>query len=329
MNLSVEDIAAGLKAGKIRALSRAITMAESTHPSQRAVITSLLERLKNANCDSIRLGISGPPGVGKSTFIEAFGREILNKFDKIAILAVDPSSSINHGSILADKTRMPTLAADPRAFIRPSPSGQTLGGVTRSTREAIALCEAAGYDIILIETVGVGQSEVSVESMVDCFVTLHLPNSGDDLQGMKKGILELSDMIVVTKADEAKPTHTTRAIADLKAAIQLVHGTSGRNRIPVLSCSSLEKKGIDTILETILQMITDHRKDGTFARRRIMQNVRWFEESLIGGMIDKLQEIGDFRQYRSLLIEKIKHSETMPSVALNDILNHIKIEFKS
>ena len=205
----LHDIAAGVRAGNIRSLAKAITLVESRNLDHSRAATALLDELLPATGNSVRVGISGVPGVGKSTFIEAFGRTLTSRGHKVAVLAVDPTSQISGGSILGDKTRMEELARDPNAFIRPSPSGDTLGGVARKTRETMLICEAAGYDVIIVETVGVGQSEITVASMVDFFLLLQLPGAGDELQGIKKGVMEIADAIVINKAEGDNRANST------------------------------------------------------------------------------------------------------------------------
>ena len=199
--IKINDIVAGVKTGNIRSLAKAITLVESRSPDHSLAATTLLDELLPASGNSIRIGISGVPGVGKSTFIEAFGLHLTALGHKVAVLAVDPSSQLSGGSILGDKTRMEELSRDPRAFIRPSPAGDTLGGVARKTRETMLVCEAAGYDVIIVETVGVGQSEITVASMVDFFLLLQLPNAGDELQGIKRGVMEIADAILINKSE--------------------------------------------------------------------------------------------------------------------------------
>ncbi|MBX3284786.1 MAG: methylmalonyl Co-A mutase-associated GTPase MeaB, partial [Actinobacteria bacterium] len=218
----VEELAGAVVAGDRRALARAITLVESTRADHRSQAAALLDEVLPRSGGAVRVGISGPPGVGKSTFIEAVGSHVTGAGHRLAVLAVDPSSSRSGGSILGDKTRMETLARNPQAFIRPSPSGGELGGVARRTREAMLLCEAAGFDVVVVETVGVGQSELAVADLVDLFVLLASPSGGDDLQGIKRGIMELADLVVVTKADGDLATSANHAAADLRRAIHLL-----------------------------------------------------------------------------------------------------------
>jgi len=246
-----DDRAERLMAGDRAALARGITLVESTRLDHRREAETLVERVLPASGKSIRLGISGSPGVGKSTFIEAFGQKIIADGHRVAILAVDPSSRRTGGSILGDKTRMEELSRAPNAFIRPSPSGGTLGGVARRTREAIVLCEAAGFDVIIVETVGVGQSETTVADMVDLFCLLLSPAAGDELQGIKKGIVELAELIVVNKADGELLQVAQRTVMDYKAALRLIRPISPAWKPEVLPVSARTGTGLDTVWETI------------------------------------------------------------------------------
>ena len=269
-----------IDSGERRSLAKAITLIESERPEDRAMADELLRDLANrTQKPSIRIAISGPPGVGKSSFIEELGKRLTKANKKVAILAVDPSSPISGGSILGDRTRMPELSANNNAFIRPSPTRGHLGGVARRTRESITLCEAAGYEWIIVETVGVGQSEIIAWSMVDIFITLQLPNSGDELQGIKRGILELSDLVVITKADGDSLTSAKTSQVQLKSALPLLaHGERG---IPeVLLCSSKERTGFEEIEKTI-GLLHDSRLDtGLLDKQRENQTRHWFEEEL-------------------------------------------------
>src|SRR3989454_5559301 len=242
-----EALAADVRAGSRRALAKAITLVESTRADHQHAAQRLLELLLPDTGHAVRVGISGVPGVGKSTFIEAFGLHLIGMGKRVAVLAVDPSSARSGGSILGDKTRMPRLSASTDAFIRPSPSAGSLGGVTRRTREALLVCEAAGYDVVLVETVGVGQSEVAVASMVDFFLVLMLAGAGDELQGIKKGILELADCLAVNKADGDNVAKAEQAAAQYRAALNLLGPGGSRWEPPVLTISGLHVIGIDRV----------------------------------------------------------------------------------
>jgi LAO/AO transport system kinase len=236
------------------------------------------------------MGITGVPGVGKSTFIDTFGMSLLEAGKKVAVLAVDPSSPISKGSILGDKTRMDRLAADSRAFIRPSPSSDTLGGVARKTRETILLCEAAGYDTILVETVGVGQSETAVHAMTDFFVLLMLAGAGDQLQGIKRGIMEMCDAMIITKADGTNSANATRAKAEYASALHLFPAREDGWFPPVLTTSALEQKGIDEVVQLLSQYTTWMQERSLFTERRKKQNLSWLHEELRARIVERFYE---------------------------------------
>ncbi|MCP5371406.1 MAG: methylmalonyl Co-A mutase-associated GTPase MeaB [Hyphomicrobiales bacterium] len=270
-----EALAAGLLAGQRRALARAITMIESSRGDHRHRAEELMRRALPHTGRAIRLGISGIPGVGKSTFIEAFGGHLIDRGLRVAVLAVDPSSPVTGGSILGDKTRMAELARRPEAFIRPSPSGGTLGGVARRTRESLLLCEAAGHDVIIVETVGVGQSETAVAEMVDMFLLLLAPGGGDELQGIKKGIVELADLIVVNKADGDLAPAAERARREYTNALHLLRPTSPSWSPAVLKCSSLGGTGIEEVWTKVEEFRGIKTDNGELAARRAAQARAW------------------------------------------------------
>lgn len=272
--------------GDRRALARAITLVESTRPDHRAMAADLLARVGSPRLASTRIGISGTPGVGKSTFIEAFGRHLTGRGHKVAVLAVDPSSARGGGSILGDKTRMTELSRDPNAFIRPSPSSGTLGGVARRTREAVSLVEAAGFDMVLVETVGVGQSETTVADMVDLFLLLLAPGGGDDLQGIKRGIMELADIVVVNKADGDLLRPAKLAQADYQAALSLMRPRSPAWRPPVLLASAMTGDGIAGIRESIAAYRAALEPTGELAARRAAQGLAWLDRELADGLVE-------------------------------------------
>jgi len=265
------SLADAVLAGDRRALARAITLVESTRADHRAEAAALLDKLLPAAAKSIRLGISGAPGVGKSTFVEAFGLQLIGQGHRVAVLAVDPSSKIGGGSILGDKTRMAGLAADERAFIRPSPAGATLGGVARRTRESITAVEAAGFDVVVVETVGVGQSETAVADMVDMFVLILQPGGGDDLQGMKRGIVELADLILVNKADGELAAGAGRTAADYQHALRLLRAPTPGWTPEVRQCSALTGAGIAEVWQTVERFRQALSADGRLQRRRSEQ----------------------------------------------------------
>ncbi|ACJ00462.1 methylmalonyl Co-A mutase-associated GTPase MeaB [Rhodospirillum centenum] len=283
------DLAARIRAGERRALARAITLVESTRPDHRAAAEALLADLLPDTGRSTRIGITGVPGVGKSTFIEAFGLHVIGQGHKVAVLAIDPTSQRTGGSILGDKTRMEELSRHPDAFIRPSPAGTTLGGVARRTREAMLLVEAAGFDVVIVETVGVGQSETAVADMVDLFLLLLPPAGGDELQGIKKGIVELADLIVVNKADGDLLAAARRAVAEYRHALAMLRPASPHWRVPVLSCSAATRSGIPEVWDTVGAYRAALDPSGAIRRRRAEQARAWMwseiRESLLAAFL--------------------------------------------
>lgn len=277
---SAQELIEGILTGNISALSRAITLVESTNANHLAKANEVITAcLPHAN-QSVRIGITGVPGVGKSTFIESFGKHLTSLGKKVAVLAVDPSSTISHGSILGDKTRMEELVKDPNAFIRPSASGETLGGVARKTREAITLCEAAGFDTILIETVGVGQSETAVHSMVDFFLLLKISGAGDELQGIKRGIMEMADAIIINKADGDNIKKANLAKAEFNRALHLFPAKKSGWTPTTATCSALTHEGIPEIWKTIEQYIEFTKTNNYFFENRLAQNQYWLLETI-------------------------------------------------
>ncbi len=284
-----EELIAGIRARDRRALARAITLAESTRPDHRADAELVLERLLVDTGRSVRIGVSGAPGVGKSTFIERFGLQVADQGHRVAVLAVDPSSSRTGGSILGDKTRMLELSRHPDAFIRPSPGGSQLGGVARRTREAMLLCEAAGFDVVVVETIGVGQSEVAVADMVDLFCLLVAPGGGDELQAVKRGIMELADLVVVNKADGDLAAAAGRAQADYTNALHLVAPRWQAWTTLVLACSSIEGTGVAEVWDQIERFHQAVSEDGELARTRADQAVAWMWSEVQDTLVEQLR----------------------------------------
>lgn len=274
--MSVDDYVSGVRAGDRAVLARAITLIESRNPSHRSQAQEVLQALLPFSGEARRIGITGVPGVGKSTFIEAFGKMLTGSGHRVAVLAVDPSSNRTGGSILGDKTRMQELGRDPDAYIRPSPSAGTLGGVARATRETMVICEAAGFDHVLVETVGVGQSETVVAEMVDFFLVLMLPGAGDELQGIKKGVLEIADMIAVNKADGEVKSRARRAASEYRRALEIMKPPASPNwQPPVTTCSALGGDGLADILAEIERHRETLAGTGEFQKKRQDQQVRW------------------------------------------------------
>ena len=278
--LEPEQLFRELRESSLSALSQAITLVESQAERDSAFAKAILQKALPYSGKSFRLGITGVPGVGKSTFIETLGKKIVASGKKLAVLAIDPSSNRSRGSILGDKTRMEDLVKSDHAYIRPSPAGETLGGVARKTREAIILCEAAGYDFIIVETVGVGQSETAVHSMTDFFLLLKLAGAGDDLQGIKRGIMEMADMIAINKADGENTTAAKHAVREFKNALHLMPEKDHGYSTNVLRCSGLNDNGVDEILNEIISFEQHASDNGSFDRRREQQERYWLHQTI-------------------------------------------------
>lgn len=321
--MTVQELADGIKAGKRRHLAKAITLIESTKRSDQKKSRELLNTLIG-KYNTIRVGISGVPGVGKSTFIEALGNELIEKGLKVAVLAVDPSSPSSGGSILGDKTRMETLSNNDHAFIRPSPTSGTLGGVAQKTKEAMHLCEAAGYDVILVETVGVGQSEFEVASMVDCFLVMMLPGAGDSLQGIKRGILEITDVLVVNKADGDQEKLAKRAKGEYEQSFHLLRPKYEGIKVKIASTSSLEKRGISEVWGLIENFISELKEEGLFDHNRNQQNIAWFKRLVEAEFLNQIWNSKEGQQYSEKLKLRIIQGELSVSKAVDEMLKEIK-----
>ena len=283
------ELAEDVVAGDRRALARSITLVESTREDHRREASRLLDALLPHTGDAIRVGITGTPGAGKSTFVEELGTRLTKDGHKVAVLAIDPTSRRSGGSILGDKTRMEQLARDPDAFIRPSPSGGTLGGVARRTREAALVCEAAGFGVVIIETVGVGQSETAVADMVDCFVLLAAPGGGDELQGIKRGIMELADVVAVNKNDGDLRAAANRAVADYRHAVHLLRPKHPGWEVPVLPVSALEGTGVDDVWSAVERLEQHLRSTGALERLRAGQAVAWMNDEIRETLLDSFR----------------------------------------
>ncbi len=316
-----EALAEGVLGGNRRTLARAITLIESTRGDHRAAASELLERLMPHAGGSIRLGISGVPGVGKSTFIEALGNHVIDQGHRVAVLTVDPSSAISGGSILGDKTRMELLSRRPEAYIRPSPSGNTLGGVTRRSREALILCEAAGFDVIIVETVGVGQSETKVAEMTDMFILLLLPGGGDELQGIKRGIMELADLILINKADDELKSLAGRAAADFRNALRLLHPRSANWKVEVQTCSARDGTGIAETWKLALQHRHALEESGEFDTRRAAQAKAWLWSEVKDSLIFALQGDPEVRKQIPALETAASEGRIPPTIAARQLLD--------
>jgi len=318
--MTVEQLAADLRAGNRRALAKTITLVESTRADDQDRAQRLLELLLPDTGKAVRVGVTGVPGAGKSTFIEAFGLYLIAAGKRVAVLAVDPSSARSGGSILGDKTRMPRLAVAPEAFIRPSPSGRSLGGVARRTREAMLVCEAAGYDVVLVETVGVGQSEVTVASMVDFFLVLMLPGAGDELQGIKKGILEIADALAVNKCDGDNVARAERAAAEYRGALRLFRHVSANWDPPVLTISALEGRGMDRVWTTIEEHRARLGATGELAARRRTQQQDWLWSMLRDGLEEHFRGRADVRRLLPELEAEVIAARITPTEAARRLL---------
>lgn len=314
------ELAGAVRAGDRSALPRAITLVESVRPDHREQAQQLLLALAGAAGGAQRVGITGVPGVGKSTTIEALGMQLIGQGHRIAVLAVDPSSTRTGGSILGDKTRMPQLAVHPDAYIRPSPTSGTLGGVARATRETIVLLEAAGFDVVLVETVGVGQSEVAVAGMVDTFVLLTLARAGDQLQGLKKGVLELADVVVVNKADGEHLAEARVAARELSAVIRLIHPRETLWRPPVLTMSAIEGDGLSELWDTVQRHHRVLIDSGEFQARRRAQQVDWTWQLVRDTVLERVLSNPEVRRLRADIERRVAAGELTPALAAQHIV---------
>ncbi|MFN3883969.1 MAG: methylmalonyl Co-A mutase-associated GTPase MeaB [Rhodocyclaceae bacterium] len=314
------DLITGVLAGNRRALAKAITLIESKRPDHRQRALTVLDALLPHAGRSLRIGITGVPGAGKSTFIEAFGLHLIDRGLKVAVLAIDPSSSVSGGSILGDKTRMERLSQSESAFIRPSPASGELGGVAEKTREAMLLCEAAGFDVVIVETVGVGQSETVVAGMTDVFVLLQLPNAGDELQAIKKGIVELADLIIYNKAD-LDAAAAERATMQMRSALALLHPLSRHWRARVLQISALQGTGIEAVWEVLQEYRQIMTASGELAEKRRHQAREWMWQLIDAGLRQRFREHPAVRSSLPELTRAVETGETTPTVAAQRLLS--------
>ncbi|MFD0372458.1 methylmalonyl Co-A mutase-associated GTPase MeaB [Streptomyces sp. NPDC127114] len=321
MAIDIDTYEKGVRDGRRALVARAITLVESTRPAHRVLAQELLTRLLPYSGRARRIGISGVPGVGKSTFIDAFGTMLTGLGHRVAVLAVDPSSTRTGGSILGDKTRMERLAVDPAAFVRPSPSAGTLGGVAKATRESMVVMEAAGYDVVLVETVGVGQSETTVANMVDSFLLLTLARTGDQLQGIKKGVLELADVVAVNKADGPHATDARAAARELAGALRLMHGQEAFWTPPVLSCSARESTGLDEVWGRLEKHRALLDATGRLQARRREQQVDWAWSMVRDELLGRLHSDPAVRALAPEVERRVRDGELTPTLAAERILD--------
>ncbi len=325
-SISVEEYVGGILEGNIPLLSQAVTMVESSRPDHQSMAREIIGQCLPHSGQSLRVGITGVPGAGKSTFIEALGRLITREGHKLAVLAIDPSSERSRGSILGDKTRMEELAGDPRAYIRPSPSAGSLGGVARKTREIVILCEAAGFDTIFIETVGVGQSETAVHSMTDIFLLLMIAGAGDELQGIKRGIMEMADLVAINKADGHNVDKANLARIQYKNALHLFPPKESGWEPPVMTCSALEKNGVPEIWQTILEYRKITESNGWFLKNRNHQSVWWMFETLNERLRQDFYQYPGMKQMISEMEGKVMKSEISSFEAASQLLRRVNKE---
>lgn len=318
---SPKELLQGILTGNMVALSRAITIIESSNPKHIPIANELINGCLPYSNQSLRIGITGAPGVGKSTFIEAFGKYLTHLGKKVAVLAVDPSSSISQGSILADKTRMEELVKDPMAFIRPSASGATLGGVARKTRESIILCEACGFDIILIETLGVGQSEIAVHSMVDFFLLLKITGAGDQLQGIKRGIMEMADIVLINKADGDNINKANLAKAEFNQALALFPPKKSGWKPSTDNCSALNKQGIEALWQSITDFLKLVKSNHYFQENRQQQNLYWMLETINDQLKSKFYQQPKIAELLLSYQSRVQNNEISPFMAAQNLLD--------
>jgi LAO/AO transport system kinase len=319
--VDVDELGAALGAGDRRALARSITLVESTRADHREQAAALLDAVLPATGKAARVGITGTPGAGKSTFVEELGTRLTAGGHRVAVLAVDPSSRRSGGSILGDKTRMERLARDPDAFIRPSPSGGALGGVARRTREAGLLCEAAGFDVVIVETVGVGQSEIAVAEMVDCFVLLAAPGGGDELQGIKRGIMELADIVLVNKADGDLEAAALRAVSDYRHAVHLLRPKHDGWTVPVTPISALSGRGVDEAWEAVERCTAHLRDTGALDRLRAGQAVAWMWDEIRETLIDSFRRDPEVARHWDEVEASVRNGRLSPTTAARTLLD--------
>jgi len=323
IEISVNELFEGIKSHEKTAVGRAITLVESNNVAHQEAAQELVERCLSIKNTTVRIGITGVPGVGKSSFIETFGTNLTALGHKVAVLAVDPTSMKNKGSILGDKTRMVKLSRDPNAFIRPSPAGDSLGGVSRKTREAVVICEAAGNNIILIETVGVGQSEVAVHGMVDFFLVLKLSGAGDELQGIKRGILEMADAIVLNKADGENIKAANHAVQEFTRALHLYPPKENQWIPRVLACSAIENSGIEEVWKMIADFVDQQKESGFFKTNRHKQNKYWLLQTIENRLMNGFYQNEIVKKELDEQIRLVLQGDVSPFKAANKLLRSV------
>ncbi|WP_145484667.1 methylmalonyl Co-A mutase-associated GTPase MeaB [Yersinia aldovae] len=323
---NLNDYIQRLRQGERSALAQAMTLAESTLPQHQVLTAQLLDSILPYTGQARRLGITGTPGAGKSTFLEVFGTQLLSQGHKVAVIAVDPSSPINGGSILGDKTRMLNLSRAEHAFVRPVPSGCHLGGISASTRELILLCEAAGYGIVIVETVGVGQSETEVADMVDCFISLQIAGAGDDLQGIKKGIMEMADLIVINKDDGENHPHVEIARHMYHSALHIMRRKYPAWQPCVLSCSALEKRGISDIWQAVQRFYSVMNQHGQLTTLRQQQSLSWVRQQIEKNALTLLFSRPDLRQHMQQIEQQLRQNHISPRAGVNCVTDFISHE---
>ena len=321
---TVDELAEGVRAGRRALLARAITRVESSRAEHRAEARELIERLLPHTGEALRVGITGVPGVGKSTFIESLGCRLADAGRRVAVLAIDPSSAVSGGSILGDKTRMGELSVHPNAYVRPSPTGGSLGGVAAKTRESLLLCEAAGFDVVLVETVGVGQSETMVAEMVDTVLLLLLPGAGDELQGIKRGILELIDVVAVNKADGPNADAARRARVEYLSALKLVRPAHGAWSPPVLTASGLHGDGLDAVWSAIEEHRQALEASGELAAKRSRQQLRWMERMVDEGLHEVFRDAPGIAERLATLRHLVADGVVSPASAAVELLERFR-----
>jgi len=311
----------GVLEGNRRVIAKTITLVESSLTAHQELAKKIIDTLLPYSGRAVRIGITGVPGVGKSAFIESFGMMLLKDEHRIAVLAVDPSSKKSGGSVMGDKTRMERLSVEETAFIRPSPSGGTLGGVARKTRETMIVCEAAGFDVMVVETVGVGQSETTVASMVDFFLVLMLSGAGDELQGIKKGVLELADAIAITKADGDNIEKAKRARKEYETALHLINPSSSNWSPPVVTCSALKLEGVENIWDIVLNHREKLKSTGEFEENRKSQSIEWMWSLVEEGLKDQFYKNPDVKKMLPKISEEVEKGRTAPTAAAYKLLS--------